>query len=213
VNANELRLYRKDGEELWAKISTTPIPGEQRGADGQLVMLTDITESKHAEELVRKSSSELQAVLDHSPALIYMKDQAGRYIFVNRCWTELFKIPSERAKGKTDFEKTHEACGRSLEEAAWLAGMETSEWAAIRWCWTMPPSSETAARARVFARLQRAIASPLRLFNACCARTPQQYKSTLHDRTPSGPACLPRRHRGPRILIFMHPANAVTIGV
>jgi len=28
-------------------------------------------------------------------------------------------------------EKTREACGRSLEEAAWMAGMETSEWAAI----------------------------------------------------------------------------------
>jgi transcriptional regulator with XRE-family HTH domain len=28
-------------------------------------------------------------------------------------------------------EKTREACGRSLEEAARLSGMETSEWAAI----------------------------------------------------------------------------------
>ena len=30
-----------------------------------------------------------------------------------------------------DIEKTREACGRSLEEAARLSGMETSEWAAI----------------------------------------------------------------------------------
>ena len=28
-------------------------------------------------------------------------------------------------------EKTRQACGRSLEEAAWLSGMEISEWAAI----------------------------------------------------------------------------------
>lgn len=28
-------------------------------------------------------------------------------------------------------QRTREACGRSLEEAAWLSGMETSEWAAI----------------------------------------------------------------------------------
>jgi hypothetical protein len=31
----------------------------------------------------------------------------------------------------TCIEKAREACGRSLEEAAWLSGMETSEWAAI----------------------------------------------------------------------------------
>jgi 2-keto-3-deoxy-galactonokinase len=31
----------------------------------------------------------------------------------------------------TCIEKAREACGRSLEEAAWLSGMETSKWAAI----------------------------------------------------------------------------------
>jgi hypothetical protein len=31
----------------------------------------------------------------------------------------------------TCIKKTREARGRSLEEAAWLSGMETSEWAAI----------------------------------------------------------------------------------
>jgi PAS domain S-box-containing protein len=114
VSANETRLYRKDGEELWAKISTAPIPDERHGADGMLVMLSDITESKRAEELIRKSGTELQAVLDNSPALIYMKDQAGRYLFVNRCWTESFNIPSEFAKGKTDFELFSEDAARQF---------------------------------------------------------------------------------------------------
>jgi PAS domain S-box-containing protein len=104
VGASELRLRKKNGEEVWTKISMTPIPDEQQGADGMLVMLTDITESKRSEELIRKSRTELQAVLDYSPALIYLKDRAGRYLFVNRCWTESFNIPSEYAKGKTDLE-------------------------------------------------------------------------------------------------------------
>jgi PAS domain S-box-containing protein len=104
VGTSELRLRRKNGEEVWTKISTAPIPDEEHGADGMLVMLADITASKKAEELIHKSSTELQAVLDNSPALIYMKDQAGRYLFVNRCWSESFHFPSEYAKGKTDFE-------------------------------------------------------------------------------------------------------------
>jgi PAS domain S-box-containing protein len=114
LNANELRLCRKDGAELWAKISTAPIPDEQHGADGMLVMLTDITESKRAEEMIRKSRAELQAVLDNSPALIYMKDPAGRYTFVNRCWTERFNNPSEYAIGKTDFELFSEDAARQF---------------------------------------------------------------------------------------------------
>jgi PAS domain S-box-containing protein len=112
--ASELRLRRKTGEEVWTKISAAPIPDEEHGAAGMLVMLTDITESKRAEEQIRKSSAELQAVLDNSPALIYMKDQAGRYLFVNRCWTESFNIPSECAKGKTDFEIFDENAARQF---------------------------------------------------------------------------------------------------
>ena len=114
IGASELHLCRKDGKEVWAKISATPIPDEEHEADGMLVMLTDITESKRAEELIRKSGTELQAVLDNSPALIYMKDQSGHYIFVNRCWSELFNIPSERAKGKTDFELFSEDTARQF---------------------------------------------------------------------------------------------------
>jgi PAS domain S-box-containing protein len=114
VGTSELRLCKKDGKEVWAKFSTTAIPDELHAADGLLVMLTDITERKSAEELIRRSSAELQVVLDNSPAMIYMKDQTGRYTFVNRCWTELFKIPSECAKGKTDFELFSEDVARQF---------------------------------------------------------------------------------------------------
>jgi PAS domain S-box-containing protein len=114
IGASELRLRRKDGEGVWAKVSTTAIPDEQHGADGLLLMLTDITESKQAEELIRKRSAELQAVLDNAPVLIYMKDPAGRYLFVNRSWSEVFRIPSEEAKGKTDFDLFNEEAARQF---------------------------------------------------------------------------------------------------
>jgi PAS domain S-box-containing protein len=116
VGTGEIRLRKKDGEKVWAKIATSPIPDEEQGTDGMVIMLTDITESKRAEELIRKRSAELQAVLDNSPVLIYMKDQASRYLFVNRRWTELFNIPSEFAKGKTDFELFPEAAARKFTD-------------------------------------------------------------------------------------------------
>jgi PAS domain S-box-containing protein len=114
VGTSELRLRKKDGEEVWAKVSTTAIPDEQLGADGLLLMLTDITKSKQADELVRKSTAELQAVLDNTPVLIYMKDPVGHYLFVNRCWTESYNISSDEAKGKTDFDLFSEDAARQF---------------------------------------------------------------------------------------------------
>ncbi|OGM05829.1 MAG: hypothetical protein A2008_02440 [Candidatus Wallbacteria bacterium GWC2_49_35] len=53
---------------------------------------------------VRELAIQLQGILDNSPALIYMKDRAGRYLFVNRQWAELFHITNEKVRGKTDLE-------------------------------------------------------------------------------------------------------------
>lgn len=62
------------------------------------------SERARAEEQARKHRMELQEVLDNSPAMIYMKDPAGRYIFVNRRWTELLHTTTSDAQGKTDLE-------------------------------------------------------------------------------------------------------------
>ncbi len=86
--------------------------------DGEVVGVSvfskDITERKLAEEEIRKSRMELQEVLDNSPALIYMKDPGGRYVFVNRSWTELFHTTSGSAQGKTDFELFPEESARQF---------------------------------------------------------------------------------------------------
>jgi PAS domain S-box-containing protein len=104
VQAGEYRLRRKDGTDLWGALSATSIPDEQHGDQGTLIMLTDITERKRAEEQLRKSTREMKAILDSSPALVYMKDEAGRYLFVNRYWTDFFHVSTEEIQGKTDFE-------------------------------------------------------------------------------------------------------------
>lgn len=112
----ELCFRRKDGGRLWVNLAATPIPDEQREPGGMLMMLTDITERKLAEEEIRKNRTELQEVLDNSPALIYMKDQAGRYTFVNRRWTDNFKTTADRVRNKTDFELfPHEAARQFTE--------------------------------------------------------------------------------------------------
>ena len=73
-----------------------------------------VAERLRAEEDAAKSRTVLQSVLDNSPALIYMKDEAGRYLFVNRPWTQLFRRPLEDVRGRTDFELFPEESARQF---------------------------------------------------------------------------------------------------
>ncbi len=69
----------------------------------------DITERKQAEQGRQESEERLQAILDNSPAVIYLKDPQGCYRFINRKFEELFHVERERFLGKTDhdlFEKS-----------------------------------------------------------------------------------------------------------
>ena len=42
--------------------------------------------------------------MDNSPSVIYLKDQAGRYLLVNKRYEEFCGLPSEQILGKTDHE-------------------------------------------------------------------------------------------------------------
>jgi PAS domain S-box-containing protein len=61
-------------------------------------------EREKAEREARRRRKEMKAIMDHAPALIYQKDLAGRYLFVNRHWQDAFGIDADVASGKTDAE-------------------------------------------------------------------------------------------------------------
>ncbi len=48
--------------------------------------------------------TQLRALVDNVPAYVFMKDRAGRYVFVNRYWLDQFQRRSEDSLGKTDLE-------------------------------------------------------------------------------------------------------------
>lgn len=57
-----------------------------------------------AMEAVRESDERIQAIIDNSTAVIYVKDIAGRYILVNRHFEQLFDVTSEALCGRDDFD-------------------------------------------------------------------------------------------------------------
>jgi PAS domain S-box-containing protein len=46
----------------------------------------------------------LSDIVENTSAVIYVKDQGGRYLFANRHWEQLFKVPRDAVLGATDFE-------------------------------------------------------------------------------------------------------------
>lgn len=60
--------------------------------------------SKDLELQVEERTKEITSILQYTPAVVYIKDQEGRYILVNSCFEELFGIQNDEVRGKTDYE-------------------------------------------------------------------------------------------------------------
>ena len=58
--------------------------------------------SKDLERLVRKQTEEITNILTYTPAVVYIKDKAGRYTLVNTRYEELFDVCNVEIRGKTD---------------------------------------------------------------------------------------------------------------
>jgi len=60
--------------------------------------------SKDLERQVRKRTREITSILKYTPAVVYIKDNNGKYILVNSRYEELFNVKNEVVQGKTDYE-------------------------------------------------------------------------------------------------------------
>ena len=57
---------------------------------------------KQAELQLKETQKMLQAVMDNSTALVFIKNRDGRFEFINRRFENLFHITNEQIQGKTD---------------------------------------------------------------------------------------------------------------
>ncbi|MBD1826621.1 PAS domain-containing protein [Microcoleus vaginatus GB1-A2] len=67
-----------------------------------LELQREILERQNAQKALQKSEALLQAILDNSTAMIYIKDVDGKYLLTNRHFKNLFHLAKEQIIGKTD---------------------------------------------------------------------------------------------------------------
>jgi len=99
--SNHTTLIARDGSEYQIADSAAPIRDEDDNIQGMVLVFNDITERYQLREAAAKSRRDLQAIMDHSPTVIYVKDKEGRFTFSNQQFEKLFHIQQEDIIGKT----------------------------------------------------------------------------------------------------------------
>ncbi|MBK1988182.1 PAS domain S-box protein [Sphaerospermopsis aphanizomenoides BCCUSP55] len=101
---HDFKFRHRDGTQMWAIVSASPIFDDHGQYFGALGMVTDITARKQAEENLQASEQRLQAILDNCPSAIYVKDTQGRHIIVNSQFERYTHLTREQAKNKTNYD-------------------------------------------------------------------------------------------------------------
>ncbi len=101
INEVEMKIRRRDGTIIDGVFSGESIIS--RGKPFFFTVMVDITERKHAEEARRRSEAFLDGVVEHLPAMIFIKDAEDlRFVRFNREGENLLGYSREELVGKSD---------------------------------------------------------------------------------------------------------------
>ena len=100
----ETRYRRKDGEGLWARVTTSPIAGEDGSFEGALAMVSDMTEQKRT-EIERRRSQEMISLLsravEQTADSVVITGRDGTIQYVNPAFEVITGYSREEVVGKT----------------------------------------------------------------------------------------------------------------
>lgn len=105
----EFPILRKDGEIKWVEQMCSLMYDEKENLTGFQCIIKDIDEQKRLqldmkeiEDNKREYQLLLQAILDYSPSLIFVKDIDSKYLIINKKFENIFRLIGRDIIGKDD---------------------------------------------------------------------------------------------------------------
>ena len=92
---------KRDGSLIDVEITGHTLIFGTRQAE--LILIHDITDRKKAEQAIRASERRFEVFMNNSPAVAFIKDEEGRYLYVNEPFTRYFG-PQAEWLGKRDID-------------------------------------------------------------------------------------------------------------
>jgi PAS domain S-box-containing protein len=118
-------VHLRDGRTVYTLFSVFPVQDETGKLLRTAVVITDITELKHAERALRKSEAQYRALVESCPDPVVMIDLQGKTVFASQRAVEQHRVVDADALigrsaaefvAESDRDKYRESIGRLIED-------------------------------------------------------------------------------------------------
>lgn len=99
----ELEIIAKPGHRVRLEVSTRLVYKDQRPVAIQGIA-RDVTDRQRTEAALQESQTFFHSFMNNSPAVAFMKDEEGRYVYVNEPFERVFGQKLSFLRGKTSFD-------------------------------------------------------------------------------------------------------------
>ncbi len=94
---HDFKFRRRDGTDLWAIVSATPLLDEDGNYQGALGMITDITDRKNIEQALSESEQRLESILNSIQDVVWsVSPTNGSLIYLNPATEIVYGIPVQK---------------------------------------------------------------------------------------------------------------------
>jgi PAS domain S-box-containing protein len=103
----EYRIVNKDGSNKWILASGRATHRDENGIAHRVVgILMDITNTKILSGQVEDTRNFLQTIISSIESILFVKDDKGKYLLINRAFSEKFGLSEKEVLGKTSNDVT-----------------------------------------------------------------------------------------------------------
>lgn len=122
IQGNEVRQAemivknKKTSEEVYISVNASPLKDSNNNTIGGVAVARDISDSIEAKRRLENSEKLFENFMNNNPALAFMKDADGRYVYVNDSFVRLFNRTREEMEGIFDKDYLPPEVARQVRE-------------------------------------------------------------------------------------------------